>query len=792
MLWKRPASTLLAIVMLGGGIGLTTTMFSVVNGAFLRGLPFEEGQRILYVGRARLDAPDRLSPVTMHDFADWRATQQSFEALSGVQGFSADLSADGVAPARYEAARLTPDAFHTLRVQPEIGRLFSSGDAQPNGPRVALISDRVWTAPFGRDPHIIGRMVRINGEPAEIIGVMPAGFGFPGTNTVWMPLTITLPAVRGDGETLNVFGRLKPGVTESSANNDLRAIAARLAAEHVENRNLTALARPYVSVLIGRELVTTLTTMLAAVFGVLLIACVNVTNLQLARTADRVKEVGIRMALGASRAVLVRQLLIEGMLLSAMGAVLGVGIAAAGTRVLTAKLAETNPPFWVRIDVDTPVLLFALGLSVIAAVASSLMPALRATRRDLYDVMKDAGRGTTGLSAARFSTALVVAELTLSFCLLAVSGLMIRSVVEFGRVQYPFRTDVLYARVEWPEREFGDMNSVRVAASQLQSRLAAVPGITHVALATGIPDRAATSRVTVEGAPPPASDADQFPARRVAASPEFFGTMQIPLRQGRLFDSRDREGELPVAVVSEDFAARFFPNGGAIGQRVRLSIAKGDEDPWWTIIGIVPRVTASDRAITGTTETILLPLAQAPARSVTIFAAGPGDPLALLPEVRRGVADAVHDMPIFDVDSVAGRFRAQVWPIRVFGSLFTSFGLSALLMASAGLYGVMAVGVRRRTPEIGLRMALGANRGDVIRMVLRQGLAMVLVGIVAGIGLGGKLGGFMQALLFRVEPWDSLVFGLTIGVLSAAGLLATVIPAVRAASIDPQIALRND
>ncbi len=797
MLRKRAGTTSLAIFTLALGIGLTTIMFSIVNGAFLRGLPFEEADRILYAGFRRADRPSNngLESARANDVIDFRATQTAFDDVGAFSGAQVDVAAEGISPVRYDAAELTPNALHILRVRPALGRDFTEQDAVAGAPPVALIAESVWVNQFGRDPGILGKVIRVNGRATTVIGVMGGRFGFPQNHQMWLPLSLQAEPTRAKSRSADLFGRLKPGISAVAASLQMKALSQRVNDASPTDPVRTGEAIPFVHQFIGSQIMITLSTMLAAVFGVLLIACVNVTNLQLARAADRVREVGIRMAMGASRARLIRQLLVEGLILSLAGTAAGLAIAEIGLRLFMAGIADTRPPFWIVTNLDTRVLLFATLLTVVAALASSLAPAFRVTRQDLQSVLKDAGRANTSLTMGRFTRALVGAEIMLSFVLLVVSGLMIKSVLVANTIDYPFRADRYQARIELVERNYTDDVSVRQATDRLLETLNRTPGIARAAIATALPDRAAQFGVLVDGQVRPQRAQDMPMARRAGVTPEFFDLMGVSARQGRVINSGDRDEREKVAVVTEDFARKFFPQGGAIGRRLQLQLRDATDNPWWTVIGVVPPLTVSAKVgVPGdTSELVLVPMAQLNSRNLLMMAAASGpDPLAVAEPLRRAVTAFNADLPIFDADTVAGAYHSQTWPYRVFGSLFLSFGVAALVMAAAGLYGVMAFSVRKRTAEIGVRMALGADARTIRRMIMRQGVLIVGIGMTLGVGLGGWLGGQMQLLLFGVKPWDATVFGFTIAVLGMAGMLATYIPARRASSTDPLTALREE
>jgi len=786
-LLKQPGTTALAAVALALGIGLTTAMFCIVDGVFLRGLPFEGAGRLLYVGEQNAKLADRRPrDIPMNDYLEWRAAQRSFEGLAAFSEEGADVAGEGITPQHYQAARVSAGLFALLRVAPVLGRALTDADAADGAPPVAVISDTAWRRQFDADPAIVGRVVRVDRVQTTIVGVMPAGFGFPHDEDVWRPLAERQTPARTERGSVNVMGRLRAGVDAKAADAEVAALTARIA-EREAVSNLTAVAMPYLDRFMDRQITGALTMMLGAVFGVLLIACVNVTNLLLARAADRVREVGIRLAMGASRVRVIRQFLIEGALLASAGGAAGIGIAFAGVRFFNLTMADSTPPFWVDVRVDARVLAFTAALAAAAALGSSLAPALRATRLGIFGVLKDAGRSTAGFRMVRFSRALVVAEVMLSFTLLIVSGLLIKSVIAVTRIEIPFRTDLLHARLTLPAKPYPDPASIAAATDRLLELVAAEPGVNGVAVTTAMPDNAGSEPVLADDAPPE-PDVDRRPrSRRLAVSASFFQVTAIKPMQGRVFDGRDRASQPPVAIVTVDLAERLFHTADVRGRRIQ--VGPDPASPWRTIVGVVPRLTFANTASTRTRDAVIVPIAQAPSRWMALLVSG--DEAARGDAARRAMARLDPDLPLSQVATLAARYRDENWPVRLFGSLFASFGLAALLLSASGLYGVMAFRVRSRTQEIGVRMALGANPAGIVWMVLRQGAVLLLVGMALGFGIGGWLGQQLQLFLFGVKPWDPGVFALITVVLAGAGLLATLIPARRAASIDPMVALRE-
>jgi len=807
-LLKRPGMSALAIVALALGIGLTTTMFGIVNGVILRGLPFDRADRILAVGDypRKAAGPPRPRGLGVADYLDVAKTQRSFEELGASSQYEdrGDLVGPDGIPLRYEAARLSANALHVLRVQPIVGRGFTEADALPGTERtdrVVLIGEAVWTAQFQRDPNIVGKVIRANREPATIIGVLPASFGFPEHERVWFPLPFPAAADRTPrGEPIEVFGRLRDGVSISQANAELAAIAAGLEAAHPENKERGIGAVPYLERHLPQRIRATFWTMLAAVFGVLLIACVNVANLQLARAADRTREVAIRLALGAGRGRVVRGLLFEGLLLAAAGAIAGVIIARVGLALVWRSIADPTMPFWIRFDIDARVLFFTTALMVFAAVASSLIPALRATRATPNDVLKDEGRGATSLRLGRFSRALVVVQIALSFGLLMTSGLVIKSIMNTSVASIPFRTDVLTARLDLTGPAYQSDDALRQVLDRIQQRAAAVPGVSSVTFANGLPGGAMES-IEIDGQPKPMEAGSSDPARSeiLAVAPNYLNVMQLPVTTGRGLLQSDRAGSELVALVSADFVARYFsnvPNDSPIGKRFRIGRVRpgSPPPPWRTIVGTIPALANLSGNTREYEAVAMVPLGQRLTRVVdmVVASANEKDTGAAAYTLRRLVADIDDTIVVDRLTTVAGRYEERVWVYRAFGGLFSAFGVAALLLASAGLYGVMAFAVRRRTAEIGIRMALGADRSRIRRMILRQGVVLLASGVALGAGLGALLSTQLTQLFYKVKPFDPPVLLLTCGVLVAAGLAASLIPARYAARMDPLLALRNE
>ena len=792
MLLKQPGLTAIAVLALALGIGLTTIMFSIVNGALFRGLPFEDSERILVVAGTNVaENQDRLS-VSIHDFTDWREAQRSFDSLAASYPGTVNVSGEG-RPDRFDGAFVTANTFDVVRVRPILGRGFVKGDDSPGAPMTIVLGYGPWQRRFGGDPNVVGKALRVNGRPATIIGVMPERFAFPASQEAWVPLQLDpLKLKRGEGTFVLTFGRLKPDVTVDQAQAEFAAIAKRLAEQYPEtNRDVGATVRPYVRQFLGPQVYSLLYTMLGAVFGVLLIACANVANVLLARAAARTKEVAIRTALGASRGRVIRQLLIETLMIAAVGAALGLVIAQIGISLFNRAVVDTQPPFWIDIRIDLLVLLFVSGLTIVSALASGSVPALQAARADVNEILKDESRGSSGLRVGRFSRGLVVAEIALSFGLLVAAGLMIKTIVNVQTMDFGFAIrDVFTARVGLFESVYPDDASRARFYADVQRRIEALPGARAATLTTSLPGLGA-GRVpfAIQGRTY-ATDRDYPTARQASIAPRFFETFGLAVRKGRDFAPPDDAAAMRVAIVNESFAAKFFKGEDPIGRQIR----QGRSDstiPWLTIVGIAPDMYM-DGPQNENPAGYYVPVAQGGERFMSLAVRATGDPLSLTSAVRDQMSAIDPDMPIYFARTLEESFLQEAWAFRVFGALFMAFGFSALFLATVGLYGVMAFSVRQRTQEIGLRMALGAAGSAVLGMFMRQGLWQIGLGLILGAGLGAGLARLMTFMLFRVQPWDPAVFLAIALALSISALVACLIPARRAMRVDPLIALRYE
>jgi predicted permease len=799
MLVRRPGLSLSAIVALALGIGLTTTMFSIVYVAVLKGLPFEDADELVALFRNRPAQGVQFMGVSIHDFQDWRRQQASFDDIAAYYAETVNVGGTEGQPIRYLGAYASAHLFDVLRVRPILGRTFRPEEDHPSTPPVMILSYRAWQDRFRGDPAIVGRTVRANAEVTTIVGVMPEKFGFPQLMDAWLPLRIDpLAYSRSGGPALEgtqvqAIGRLRDGVTLEQAQAEMSAIAGRLAAEFpASNQGIGVTLMRQVDTFIGPEAVATLYTMLGAVFGVLLIACANVANLLLARTAVRSKEVAIRTALGASRSRTITQVLAETLVLAVAGAAVGLVVAKVGMDFFNAGLATQEMPLWFVARLDPAVIAFVVGLALVSTLAAGTIPAIRASQANVAEIMSDESRGSSSMRMGRISQALVVAQLAVSCGLLVAAGLMIRTVVNVTRFDYGFDTsNILTARVGLFEKDYPTADSQRRFYDGLVERLEGRPGIRSVAWTSDLPARGGQMHpLTVDGVAYP-TDQDHPLARRIVISPAYFDIVGVMPLRGRTFTRMDGPDAQPVAIVNERFASLFFADRDPLGARIRLG---QDDAPWRTIVGVVPDLYLGGAvgAVNPRHEGVYIPLAQNVINFMSLAVRTEQAATTYTATIQDEVNQIDAALPLYWVRSLSDQYALDTWFYRAFGTLFVAFGLAALAMATIGLYGIMSFAAGNRTREIGVRMALGAEGRSVMMLVLRQGTWQLAAGLVLGLVLAGLLSQGLGILLFGVRPWDPAIFLAVVVTLAGAGLLACYVPARRATRIDPVQALRAD
>jgi predicted permease len=730
----------------------------------------------------------------VQDLAIWQERQTSFEKFGAYSFAAVNLATEGERPQRYSSGQLTVAAFEALGVRPVLGRGFQPGDDRPGAEPVVLVGHDLWRERYNGSPSIIGQTIRANGVQRVVIGVMPEKFAFPIREALWTPLSIDpLATPRGQGPNYQVIARLKPDVSLEQARSQASTIAAQLASEFpATNRGVGGDVLPYTKTILGQEIYNLLYTMLGAGIGVLLIACVNVSNLLVARASLRQREVAVRMALGAGRHRVVRQHLTEVLVLATFGAALGIVFSIFGMRWFTQALSVNPPPFWITFELDYRVMLFVLALVVIASVFAGGLPALHAARVNAGAALKDDSRSSTSARLGRFSSGLVVAELAVSCGLLIAAGLMIKSVVQLKNVPMPFAIEnVLTARVDLPRSDYASPAASIRFYEQLLPKLREVPGVEAATLSDGLPAAGnGAIRVQIEGKA--YSQESDYPlAREGIVTAGYFETFQTKLLGGREFRPSDTSTAQPVAIVNESFARTHFPGLDPLGRQMRRVIAALPNEPWLTIVGVVPDLLMEGIGNNNASPLgYYIPIAQSDVGNAVRIAVRTGsDPAAVTSLLRSAVASLDPNLAIYDIQTMRRVIDRQTWFYTVFGTFFMAFGICALLLAAAGLYGVMSFSVTQRTREMGVRSALGAQGLQLIVLVMRKSIVQLAIGLFLGLGLALLASGALQPVLYHVNPRDGAVFAAVVATLALASLIASFLPARRVTKIDPVLAL---
>jgi len=793
MLVKHPTLSLIAILTFGLGIGITTMVFSVVNGAFFKGLPFEEGDRVVALANTNPSRNFRNMPISVHDYAIWQQRQTVFEIMGAWSVAPINLTWLGGQPERFAAGMMSSGAFDTLRIQPILGRTLRASEDRPGAEPTIILGYDVWRDRYGCSKEILGQTIRASGIMRTIIGVMPEDFAFPDKQRVWIPLEIDpLATERGKGPAYAVIARLRKGISIEAARAQAVSIGAQLEQEFPKsNQGLAATVRPFIENMLGPQIYSLLYTMLGAGIGVLLIACVNVANLLLARASLRSREIAVRMALGASRGRVIVQFLAEVLTLAIAGGILGFGLSNAGMRWFLSAITVDPPPFFITFGLDYRVMLFIVAVTLGASLFAGLVPAFQATGKHVEETLKDESRASTGLRIGRFSAGLIVGEVAISCGLLIAAGLMIKSIVQLKTADLPFATERIFtARINLPRLQYANEASCIRFYEQLLPKLETIPGVLAATLSDGLPAAGnGTVAFQVEGQAY-AREGDYPIAREGVITAGYFKTYQTKVLQGREFNAMDRPGNLPVAVINESFARTYFPKTDPLGRRIRKG--RGDaKAQWLTIVGLVPDMLMQGMGNNNQSGAgYYIPIAQSDVTNfVSIALRTRGEPGTVTSEVRAAVTSMDADLAIYDVLSMKEVIARSTWFYTIFGTFFMAFGFSALLLAVAGLYGVMSFAVTQRTREMGIRMALGAQGGQLVRLIMRKGVIRLSIGLLLGLGIGLGASNLLQTLLYKVNPRDPLVVVAVLLALALAGFAANFIPARRVTKIDPIVAL---
>jgi putative ABC transport system permease protein len=793
VLAKAPGFTVVAVLAIALGIGANTAIFSVVDAVLLRPLPFPEPQRLM---RAYLQeaSSGETSTFGIADFLAWRDHQQSFEHVAGYDTMQRTFALTGIGnPERITGVAVTADFFSTLGATPILGRSFTAEDDHPGSEPVVVIGQRFWRSHLSSDPNVLGRSITLNGRPHTIVGVMPAEFVFPGTEpvSVW-PIRSFEPPLARPPYFLVPIGRLKPGVTPQQAEAELSTIINGVAQQFPGDRYVSGKLLSLKDVLV-KNVRTALLVILAAVSFVLLIALVNVANLLLARAIAREKEIALRLALGASRARMIRQLLTESMLLAFLGGALGLLVGYIGVRAFLA-FAPGGIPRLVEVGVNGTVLAFTCLISLLGGILFGLAPALHSVRASLNDSLKEGTGTTVSRSGNRIRKVLVVSEFALALVLMIGAGLLIRSFLRLRDVNPGFQPDHLVtARISLPPTQYAKDPQIISFWQRLLERVHTLPGAKAAAITMSLPPNQLfiSNPFTVEGQGYDHSHGLQL-AEELTISPDYFRALGVPLLQGRFFTDADRT--TPVLIINQTMARKYFPNQDPIGKRLQT----GDPDPkspWETVIGVVGDVKYSglDAA---PSPTFYVPYTEEGwtgwSRNMSLLVSTNLDPASIISAVRQELARLDPDIPLAEVhtmndliDHSVGEQRFRTWLLGTFSAL-------ALVLAAIGIYAVISHMAYQRTHEIGIRMALGAGRQEILKLILGQAGFLALIGIAVGVLGALSLTRVMRTLLFSVSTTDSLSFVIMCVLLAFVALIAAYIPAIRATRVDPMVALRNE
>ncbi len=800
---RTPGFTIVAVITLALGIGVNTAVFSVANAVLFRSLPFNEPRRItmLWETYARLKSGGDKVPVAASSFLDWKEQNKVFESMAAFTTFSFSLTGQSGPPAKLDGVEATSEFFSVLGVKPIKGRSFMPDEDQPGKNHVAVISDGLWRRQFGGDPGILGKTISLTGEKYEVIGVMPPGFDFPegasmpstldfaAQTQIWVPLTFT-PEIKKDRFTftLAVIARLKPGVTPAEAQSEMSMIASNIDRSYRNGRGFGARVMELREQVVGGVRLAVL-ILFGAVALVLLIACSNVANLLLVRFSMRQKDIALRTALGCSRAELIRQMLTESVVLAIAGCVIGIFLAELGIRVL--QTFNSDFPRASEISINGWVLTFAFLVAVLTGIISGVIPAVDASRTDPNTVLKEESRSASASTRSKNArNLLIISEFSLTLVLLISAGLLIRSFTLLQQVKLGFNSEnVLTMRFALPEYKYGKPEQQAAFVKRLLPQVAQAPGVESVAVAINLPLSGTGTGVTFDIVDRPALTTQDRPLAGFAiATPDYFKTMQIPLLKGRYFTEQDTSSSHPVVIINEAMAKAYWPNENPIGQRLTQGL-----DPTRTereIVGIAGNVRQNSLS-EDPTPTLVVPLDQLPYNLLFLITRTKTEPLSMTSVILGSLQSVDADQPVYDIKTLDQVVRDSNTQRSFNMFLLSSFAGLALVLAMVGVYGVIVFSVSQRTQELGIRMALGAQPGDIRRLILKQGLILTGIGLVIGLGVAIGVTRLMASLLYHISATDPVVFGAASVILTFLALFATYAPAHRAAKLEPMIVLRQ-
>ena len=805
MLLKSPGVTAITIMALALGIGANTAIFSVVNALLLRPLSYENPDRLMMVWEKNVKKGFGEIPTSLPNFIDLRDSNKVFTDMGAFTDSIFNLTG-GDEPQRVTGLRVTPSLFSMLGTKPLMGRVFLPEEGQPGAGHVLILNHNLWQRSFGANPKLVGQTVSLNGESYTVVGIMPPDFKFPPAFTatiassqysmprvdLWIPLTTDDVPMAREVRGLYMIGRLKPGVKVETAQSEMSVIANRLQQEYpAVDADMEVGVIPLQKQVTG-DVRLALIVLFGAVGGVLLIACANIANLLLAKAVGRQKEIAIRVAMGASRLRIIRQLLTESLIMGLLGGILGLLLAIWGVRQLIA-FAPPNDSRLNDVNIDGRVLIFTLLAAVLTSIVFGLAPALEASRLDLNETLKEGGKSNAGSGRQqRLRSLLVIAEVALALVLLITSGLMLKSFLRLQNVNPGFNpNNLITLELQLPQNKYAEKHQQAAFQQQLVERIATINGVERAATVNNLPFSGNESNFgfTIEGRPAP-SPTERPRAFWRSISPGYFQAMGIPLQKGRFFNDSDNAESAGVALINETAAQRFWPGEDPIGKRFKQGRAES-KNPWLTIVGVCGGVSHTALGV-GAQPEIYTSFAQNPGPVITLVARTTSDPRNVAANVRGEVSALDKDLPASNIKFMDEIISGTVAQPRLYTLLLGIFAALALLLATIGIYGVMSYSVTQRTREIGIRMALGAQRGDVLKLVVKQGMFLALVGIIIGLIFSLVTTRVLASLLYGVSATDPWTFVIISILLVGITLLACLIPARKATKVDPMIALRYE
>ncbi len=798
VLVKNRWFTVAAVVALALGIGANSAVFTLVNAVLLRGLPFDRPEEIvaLYTREAR----GREFGVSLEDFEDFRRASKTIPTMALAFGANFSISGDDKTPEYYPGTYMSATAFQIAGEKPIIGRVFTPEDDRLGAPPVAVLGYTVWKTRYGGDENVLGRTIRVQALDAVVVGVMRDGMKFPFNSELWLPEKQIPPALRAQGRAVRnymVFGRLAGRTTVEQARAEMTNISRELSRQFpASNKDMTAAVSPFVDRVAGGPIRLMFWSLMGAVAFVLLIACSNVANLLLAQAADRAREVGVRVALGATRWRIIRQLLVESVMLSVISGLVGLWLAQFGIKWFDAAVTGVGKPYWMVFTMDARVFAFFAAVSIATGILFGLVPAMHISKTNLNEVLKEGGRtGAGGTRTRRWASALVVAQVTLTLVLLAGAGFMMRSFLVLYRMDYGVNTDrLLTMSLTMPARKYPSVSDRSAFMKKVDERLAANGAIEYATTASNLPVGFGYGRLlAIEGRTLPGEKPPNVTT--VTAGPHYFETIGLRLQRGRALADADGVSQ-QSAVINRRLADMYFQGQDPIGQRIKLTeeFPTGPQSGWFTIVGVSPTVRQSSMQQLDPDPVVYIPHLELPglARTAFLIVRTRGDAGKATALVRDELRALDPDMPLYNIRTMEEQLALQRWPYRVFGAMFATFALIALLLSAVGLYAVTAYSVTQRTQEIGVRMALGAGPKAIRWLILRRALVQLSIGLTLGLAGAFGVGRLLRSMIVQISTADPATLTTIVAVLVAVAIAACVWPARRATRLDPVVALRYE